>query len=140
MKKLISKSMLTTALVFLFSISIFSSLNAQSKSSTPKIYAVINRADWCPACQANGTRVMNEVLPGCNKLSVKFIANDLTNEQTIAKSSEDLKKLNVYNSVKETKKTGFILLVDAISKKVVKEISVTLPTSEIVKQIKETKI
>lgn len=139
MKNLISKAILTT-LVFLFSISIFSSLNAQSKSSTPKIYAVINRADWCPACQANGTKIMNEVLPGCNKLSVKFIANDLTNEQTIAKSSDDLKKLNVYNSVKETKKTGFILLVDAKSKKVVKEISVTLPTNEIVKQIKDSQI
>lgn len=139
MKNAILKS-ITLALVVLISTSLFSSLKAQSKTSSPKIYAVINRADWCPTCQANGSRVMSEVLPACSKLSVQFVANDLTNEKSISKSTVELKKFSVFNSVKETNKTGVILLIDAKTKKVVKEISVSLPSTEIIKQIKESQI
>lgn len=83
---------------------------------------------------------MSEVLPACSKLSVQFVANDLTNEKSISKSTVELKKFSVFNSVKETNKTGVILLIDAKTKKVVKEISVSLPSTEIIKQIKESQI
>lgn len=134
MKKVMIKSMLFAFIAILGS-SVFFTANAQTKSGTPKVYAVINRADWCPACQANGSKVMNEVMPACKSLNVKFVANDLTNEQTIAKSTAELKKNKLFNSVKETKSTGVILLVDAKTKKVVKEISVTKPADEIIKEI-----
>ena len=134
MKNVAIKSVLFAFIAILGS-SIFFSANAQSKSATPKVYAVINRADWCPACQANGDKVMNEVMPACKNLNVKFVANDLTNEQTIAKSTLELKKNKVFNAVKETKSTGLILLVDAKTKKVIKQISVTAPAEEIIKQI-----
>ena len=74
-------------------------------------------------------------MPACKNLNVKFVANDLTNEQTIAKSTLELKKNKVFNAVKETKSTGLILLVDAKTKKVIKQISVTAPAEEIIKQI-----
>ena len=45
---------------------------------------LINKEDWCPVCQVNGPRVMSEVLSTCKNLKVKFVTNDLTNEQTIA--------------------------------------------------------
>ncbi len=134
MKNVVIKSMLFAFITILGS-SIFFSVNAQSKSITPKVYAVINRADWCPACQANGSKVMNELTPACKNLYVKFVANDLTNEQTIANSTLELKKNNVFNAVKETKSTGLILLVDAKTKKVIKQISVTKPSEEIIKEI-----
>ena len=134
MKSVVLKSMLL-ALVVIIGSSILFSANAQSKSAEPKVYAVINRADWCPTCQANGARVMNEVMPACKDLNVKFLANDLTNATTIAKSTAELKKNNVFNSVKETKSTGIILLVDAKTKKVIKQISVAKPSEEIIKAI-----
>lgn len=134
MKKVVIKSMLL-ALVAIVGSSIFFSAAAQSKAATPKVYAVINKADWCPVCQANGARVMNEVMPACKNLKVKFMANDLTNDQSIAKSAAELKKSKVYNAVKETKSTGVILLVDAKTKKVIKQISVAKPTDEIIKEI-----
>lgn len=134
MKKVVIKSMLL-ALVAIVGSSIFFSARAQSKAATPKVYAVINKADWCPVCQANGARVMNEVMPACKNLKVKFMANDLTNDQSIAKSAAELKKNKVYNAVKETKSTGVILLVDAKTKKVIKQISVAKPTDEIIKEI-----
>lgn len=134
MKNVVIKSMLFAFIVIAGS-SIFFSANAQSKAATPKVYAVINKADWCPACQANGARVMSEVIPACKDLKVKFVANDLTNEQTIAKSTAELKKNKVFNTVKETKSTGVILLVDAKTKKIIKHISVTKTSEEIIKEI-----
>lgn len=134
MKKVVIKSV-WFALIAIVGSSIFFSANAQTKATTPKVYAVINKADWCPTCQANGAKLMNEVMPACMNLKVKFVANDLTNEQTVAKSATELKKYNVFNAVKETKSTGVILLVNAKTKKVIKQISVSKPSEEIIKEI-----
>lgn len=136
MKNVVIKS-ITLAFIAMIASSLFFNAKAQSKTPAPKVYAVINKADWCPVCQANGERVMSEVMPACKDLNVKFVANDLTNEQTIAKSSVDLKKNKVYASVKETKSTGVILLIDAKTKKVIKQISVAKPSAEIIKEITE---
>ncbi len=135
MKNVAIKSMLFAVIATVGS-SIFFSAKAQTKAPTPKVYAVINKADWCPTCQANGAKVMNEVIPACKNLNVKFVANDLTNEQTVSKSAAELKKYNVFNAVRETKSTGLILLVDAKTKKVIKQISVSKPSEEIIKEIK----
>lgn len=134
MKKVVIRSMLFAFMAIIGSSVLFSA-KAQSKTANPKVYAVINKADWCPACQANGGKVMNEVMPACMNLKVKFIPNDLTNETTIAASAAELKKMKVYNSVKDTKTTGLILLVDAKTKKVIRQISVTKPAEEIIKEI-----
>jgi len=134
MKNVTLKSMLL-ALIVIIGSSVCFSVNAQSKSVAPKVYAVINKANWCPVCQANGERVMKDVLPACKNLKVKFLANDLTDAATTAKSTAELKKNNVYNSVKEIKSTGVILLVDVKTKKVIKQISVAKPSKEIIKEI-----
>jgi hypothetical protein len=134
MKNVTLKLTLLTLLVIV-GISILNSVSAQSKTAEPKIYAIINRANWCPVCQANGDRIMKEVMPACKELKVKFLANDLTDAGTIEKSTAELKKNNLYNSVKEAKSTGVILLIDATSKKVIKEISVANPSKEIIKEI-----
>lgn len=123
------------AFIAIVSSSVFISAKAQTKTAQPKVYAVINKADWCPVCQANGARVMGEVMPACKNLKVKFVANDLTNAETIAKSTTELKKNKVFNSVKEKKSTGVILLVDAKTKKIINQISVSKPSEEIIKEI-----
>lgn len=138
MKKVIIKSMLF-AMIAIIGSSVFITANGQSKNqkkqSEPKVYAVINRADWCPTCQANGAKVMNEVMPACKKLNVQFVANDLTNEQTIAKSTAELKRNKLFTAVKETKSTGLILLVNAKTRKIIKQISVAKPADEIIREI-----
>lgn len=134
MKKVVIKSMLF-AFIAIVGSSILLSAKAQTKATTPKVYAVINRADWCHVCQANEARVMSEVMPACKDLKVKFVTNNLTNEQTIAKSTVELKNNKVFNAVKETKSTGVILLVDAKTKKVIKQVSVSKPSEEIIKEI-----
>ncbi|HVM88812.1 MAG TPA: hypothetical protein VMT76_11550 [Puia sp.] len=122
-------------LVMIAGTAISYSSKAQTKTLTPKIYAVINRADWCPVCKANGGKIMSEVMPACKNLKVQFVANDLTNDKSISASVAELKKNNLYNTVKETKATGIILLVDAKTKKLVKQISVAEPSADIIKEI-----
>ena len=55
MKNVVIKSVLFAFIAILGS-SVFFSANAQSKTVTPKVYAVINKAEWCPVCQANGAK------------------------------------------------------------------------------------
>jgi len=78
---------------------------------------------------------MSEVMPACKNLKVKFLPNDLTNNQTITKSGEDLKKNNLTAAVEPVKSTGVILLIDAKTKKIIKQISVARPSAEIIKEI-----
>lgn len=134
MKKAVIQSMLF-AFVAIIGSSVLFSAKAQTKTVSPKVYAVINKAEWCHVCQANGGKVMNEVIPACINLKVKFVPNDLTNKQTTVKSAAYLKKVKIYGAVKDTKSTGLILLVDAKTKKVIKQISVTKPAEEIIKEI-----
>jgi hypothetical protein len=134
MKKVVIKSLIVGFITMLGSSVIFSA-RAQSKTVIPKVYAVINRADWCPVCRANGAKVANEVIPSCKNLNVKFLSNDLTNEKTVATSLAELKKNNVLNSVKEIKSTGLIILIDGKTKKVIGKISVAAPSGEIIKEI-----
>ncbi|MDP3666994.1 MAG: hypothetical protein Q8R50_09970 [Sediminibacterium sp.] len=134
MKHLVFKSVLFL-LVTIIGSSVFYTAKAQSKQTNPKVFAVINRADWCPACQANEGKVMREVMPACNKLNVKFIANDLTNEQTTLKSANELKKHHLFASIKESKTTGIIILINAKTGKVIKELSITKPSAELIQEI-----
>lgn len=137
MKNVIIKTMFVSILAFSFT-ALFATIKTQPKQTKevePKVFAVINRAEWCPTCQANGARIMSEVMPACKNLKVKFLPNDLTNDQTIAKSGEELKKNKLVAAVQTVKSTGVILLIDAKTKKIIKEISVARPSTEIIKEI-----
>lgn len=137
MKNVIIKTMFIAIMSFSFT-ALFATVKTQpkhTKETEPKVFAVINQADWCPTCRAHGSRIMSEVMPACNNLKVKFLPNDLTNNQTIAKSGEDLKKNRLLSAVQSVKSTGVILLIDAKTKKLIKEISVARPSAEIIKEI-----
>jgi len=114
---------------------VFLSLSAAAQSSA-KVIAVISRADWCPVCQANGKKIMQEVIPACKNLQVHFVINDLTNDKTIARSKKILEKQDVENAVEDLKSTGVIILVDNKTKKVLQTISFAEPTDKIVQTIK----
>jgi hypothetical protein len=122
--------------VFLFFAAIFMSGFSATAQSSPKVIAVINRADWCPVCKANGPRVMQEVMPACKDMKVKFVMNDLTDKKTMVQSKAALQKDDVYKAVEGQRSTGLIILVDNKTKKVVQTISVAEPTDKIVSTIK----
>jgi ketosteroid isomerase-like protein len=78
-----------------------------------KIIAVVNKADWCHICQANGEKIMKEVMPVFENTNIHFVMNDLTNDATKEKSKGMLMEYKVYGAVKKIDATGLLLLVDA---------------------------
>jgi hypothetical protein len=77
----------------------------QSTTVEPKVIAVVNRANWCGVCKANGERFGNNIIPYATK-GLAIVMNDLTNETTIAKSKADLKKSSLYKTIYETNRKG----------------------------------
>lgn len=63
-----------------------------------------------------------------------YAPNDLINKDN--RQIPRIEKVKVYNAVKAIKSTSIILLVDAKTKKVIKQISIAKPAEEIIKEIK----
>jgi hypothetical protein len=68
------------------------------QSDNPKLIAVVNRANWCAVCRANGERFGALIMPYAAK-GLKIYMNDLTNDTTKAASKLELEKANVYDAV-----------------------------------------
>lgn len=69
--------------------------NEESKQSEIKVIAVVNRANWCSVCKANGERFSQNILPYTTK-GLMIVINDLTDETTIAKSKTELENSDLY--------------------------------------------
>lgn len=105
---------------------------ASFAQNQPKVYAVINTASWCPACQANGERVEKEIVASYKgNNDVAFLVNNLTDDASKAKSKAALEGKGVYSSVSSIKGTGQIILVDASTKKVINKVGVSKSTDAI---------
>jgi hypothetical protein len=121
------------ASLFVTALMLTAVLHAQTNT---KVVAVINRADWCHVCQANGEKMMKEVMPVFENSGIRFIMNDLTNDATTEKSKELLKESKVYEAVKSNTYTGLVLLVDAETGKLTGKISVAEPAQKIIETLK----
>ncbi len=68
------------------------------ESANPGLIAVVNRANWCAICKANGQRFAGVLMPYAAK-GVNIYFNDLTNEATKAASKTELQRAGVYEAV-----------------------------------------
>lgn len=95
--------------LFSMSISLLShgqeTIGIQPAKYTSKIIAVINRADWCSVCKANGERFGKNIMPYTSK-GLAIITNDLTDDLTIEKSKVKLKRASLYKQIYETRRKG----------------------------------
>ena len=123
--------------VLLLSTLLFSVITGTAQQGR-KVIAVINKADWCPVCQTNGEKMMKEIIPVFNESNVQFVMNDLTNDATKADSKMALGKVKAYDAVKKISATGWLLLVDAETGKLLEKISVAEPVEKLVKTIKQS--
>jgi len=105
-------------------LSSFSNLNAQ-------VVAVVNQADWCPTCKANGPRVSKEVLTTFGSDQITLIENDLSNKKTKEESKLKLAAIGLAEQLKGNKTTGIIILFDPKTKKEIGRISVAKSNDEI---------
>ncbi len=116
----------------------FSFTIAGMAQPTKKVIAVINRADWCHVCQANGEKMMKEVMPVFKDSDIRFIMNDLTNDETKNTSKMVLEENKVYEAVKKIKSTGMLLLVDELTGKLIDKISLAEPVDKLLDAIRKS--
>lgn len=111
-------------LVTLFSVSVM----AQSGT---KVIAVVNKADWCPTCEKNGERAMATLMEHNKDKAVRFIMNDLTNEESKAESVKRLQNVSLEQVMSSFKATGMVYFFNAESKELIHQVSVAKSDQEL---------
>jgi len=104
-----------------------------------KVIAVVNHATWCPACQNNGERASAAFMKNNKDGAIRFVTNDLSNDETKAQSAVELKKVGLDKVMMENNGTGVAYFFDAESKKLINKISVAKSDKEIAQAIKNAK-
>jgi hypothetical protein len=100
------KSILAIVLVATSFVSNAQDNHSMSKQSeNPKLLAVVNRANWCAVCRANGARFGALIMPYTAK-GINIYMNDLTNDTTKATSKLELEKANIYEAVTTIPRKG----------------------------------
>ena len=109
---------------------------APAAARSPEVLLVAFHADWCSACQALGPKVMNDVLPELGKEPYLLVSLDLT-DQGSDQAEYMLSALGLGELWRTYgRKTGFIAMVDAESKRVLQTFRPSTDAGEMVGQIK----
>jgi len=99
-----------------------------------KVIALVNKASWCPVCQANGPRFEKDIMPmAMQNKDVQIVMNDLSDEKTKAASLPMLEKAGIASFAKKNTGTGTLYFIDAKSKKLISEVSLAKSDDEIKK-------
>ncbi|MFI2744525.1 hypothetical protein ACG2LH_17455 [Zhouia sp. PK063] len=118
--------MVTTLFTILFSVGAFA-------QNSPKIIAVINKADWCSVCKANEERAMNAFKENNKDGVYQFVINDISNAETAKKSAIEINKLGLAKVMEPYKATGIVCLFDAKTKKPINQLLMSLSSEDIAK-------
>ena len=110
-----------------------------SAQSDAKVIAVVNKADWCSVCKANGDRAMAAFMSNNKDMSVLFLGNNVTDDKTEKKSAEELKKYGLDKEMEKHTGTGVAYFFDAKTKKLVNEISVAEPDNKLAEALVNAK-
>jgi len=131
MKKV--KSIIATALfAVVFSIGAFA-------QTAPKIIAVVNQADWCSVCKANGQRAMGAFMENNREGTISLVVNDVTSSETKKKSAEGLRTNGLTDAMKNYKAAGVLYFFDAKTKKPITQVTVANSNEEIAYVMGEVK-
>jgi len=98
---------------------------------TPKVLVVVNRADWCSVCKANGERAAKAFAQANSDGALRLIVNDLTSEETLKKSSAGLKAVGLEKTMANYTATGVLYFFDAKTRKPLRQITVANSDQEI---------
>ena len=69
-------------------------------------------------------------------MAIQFVANDVTDDASKAKSAEELKKVGLDKTMAEYKMTGVAYFFDAESKKLITQVSVAKTNDELAETMK----
>ena len=131
MKKV--KSIIAAALfAVVFSIGAFA-------QTAPKIIAVVNQADWCSVCKANGQRAMGAFMENNKEGTISLVVNDVTSAETTKKSAAGLSTNGLTEAMKNYQATGVVYFFDAKTKKPITQVTVANSNEEIAYVMGEVK-
>jgi len=90
---------------------------------SPKLMAVKFHADWCRVCRAMGP-VFEDLQNKMDGSNVLFIKLDFTNNQTKHQANLLGAELGIKDILQQNyRRTGFVLVIDAKTKKVLKKLT-----------------
>ena len=125
------KKMKTLKSIFAsFMLIVLVGLSASAQSNT-KVIAVVNEAEWCPACKSNGERAMNAFKENNKDAVFQFVKNNLTNDETKLKSNVELKNLGLLDAMAEFKGTGVVYFFNAETKALISKIGISKSNEEL---------
>lgn len=109
-------------LIALFFVTFIANAQNTETASTKKVIAVVFHADWCPYCTKLSDKIEN-VKGDVDMANIEFIKFDFTDKES-TKATEDFAAEKEVKSVLENNKgTGFLVLIDAETKKELVKIS-----------------
>lgn len=111
---------LMLSIIMVATCSMFNSAIAQENISQPKLIALKFHADWCGSCKVMGP-VFEDLSNKLDGQPVLFYKLDFTNNTTKHQSVMMASALGLGEVLKENHGTGFILLIDTKSKKVLQK-------------------
>lgn len=77
----------------------------QDHKDSTKLIAVVNTANWCSVCEANGVRFAATIMPYASK-GLKIYINNLTNDTTQLTSRNALNDAGIYNALFTLQRKG----------------------------------
>lgn len=116
--------MAATLFGILFSVGVF----AQSPA---KIIAVVNEANWCSVCKANGERALAAFKENNKDGAYQFVFNDVSNAETAKKSAIEIEELGLTKAMEPYIATGMVCLFDAKTKKPINQLLMSLSNEDI---------
>lgn len=115
-----------------------SQTETKQKPETKQLIVMVGTANWCPVCRANGPRVKENVISHyMSNEKVKIVVNDLSTDESKAKSKETCEKAGIADVSQKHTATGMIYFIHPVSKEVISEISVAKTNEEITKAFEE---
>ena len=134
MKKSLLNLVLGVFLLTLGSAAAFGQCEGESKEA--KLYAVASHADYCSACK----KIAPSVMTLAEKLKdqpVEFIKFDFTSDETKSENAKTAKELGLEEILAGNKGTGFVVLVDANTKKSVGTLTTKHSLSDMLAVVEE---
>ncbi len=129
---------LILSILIVMTCGMFNATNAQESNSEPEVIVLKFHADWCGSCKAMGP-VFEDLTNKLDGQAVLFHKLDFTNNTTKHHAVMMASALGMSKILKENQGTGFILLIDADSKKVLhkftKEDGLTVIAAKIKEQL-----
>ena len=134
MKKTFVNLFMGIFLLTLGSATLYGQCEGEEKKA--KLYAVAFHADYCGACKKIGPSVM-ELAERMKDQSVEFVKFDFTSDESRSKTKEKAKEYGLEEVLASNKGTGYVVLVEADTKKEVGKLTTKHSVTDMISVVTE---